>query len=220
MYHSLSLTPTHPLSLSPTHTHKHTHTQTHTHTHSLTQKSEAADRKARNNAAAHEQIRAKMCVCMCCFANEFVGRIISHEQISRQNVHSYGFSNVVCILRICMLCVCVFVLSVRNDSTAHERIRTKTRLCARLCVCVCAHFCVHDVCVCVCVCVCMCLCLCHRLQVNEEIRAAAQVECLLIVRTSQIGFGFSVQGLGSSRVSANRLHVPDWFCNRGRETER
>jgi hypothetical protein len=62
---------------------------------------------------------------------------------------------------------------------------------------------------------CVCVCECHRLLVNEEIRAAAQIECLLIVRTSQIGLGFRVQGLGTCRVSVNRLNLADWFCPTG-----
>ena len=89
------------------------------------------------------------------------------------------------------VCVCI---EREKQCCCPQTIRTKLRLCARLCVCV-------SVCVCVCVHVhvcaresmCVCVCVCHRLQVNEEIRAAAQIECLLIVRTSQIGLGTRVQ---------------------------
>ena len=91
------------------------------------------------------------------------------------------------------VCVCI---EREKQCCCPQTIRTKLRLCARLCVCVSAR-----VCVCVCVHVhvcaresmCVCVCVCHRLQVNEEIRAAAQIECLLIVRTSQIGLGTRVQ---------------------------
>ena len=55
-----------------------------------------------------------------------------------------------------------------------------------MCVCVHVHVCARES-------MCVCVCVCHRLQVNEEIRAAAQIECLLIVRTSQIGLGTRVQ---------------------------
>ena len=59
-------------------------------------------------------------------------------------------------------------------------------VCERVCVCVHVHVCARES-------MCVCVCVCHRLQVNEEIRAAAQIECLLIVRTSQIGLGTRVQ---------------------------
>jgi hypothetical protein len=89
------------------------------------------------------------------------------------------------------VCVCI---EREKQCCCPQTIRTKLRLCARLCVCVSARVCV---CVHVHVCaresMCVCVCVCHRLQVNEEIRAAAQIECLLIVRTSQIGLGTRVQ---------------------------